>query len=593
MARGPPLTQDELIVLAVLLAMIGGLVTRRVSPPVGVVGALLALYLTDVIDADQALSGFASPAPATVAGLYVVAGAIERSGALRPLSRRVLGQGSMSLGLARLAATAAGLSAIVANTPIVAMFIGPVTRWAERRGVAASRFLMPLSFAAILGGMLTLIGTSTNLVASDLVEASGLESFGLLEPARLGLPVAVAGLVLLIVAGPRVLPDRGWIDNNSIERPFTVSLAVTEGGPLDGATVTSGGLRQLGAVFLVAVERRGELTAPVSPEHQLRGGDIVTFAGRVGHVVELEKVPGLELLEQKQILALDDGEHAWFEAVVGAGSPLIGRTLKQTGFRNRYQAAVVALHRSGQGQLESLGSTRIQVGDSLLLVADTGFNLRYANRSDFLLVQRRSEPPPTAAVHAKRSLFILAMVAVLTLTGVVDVMKGALLGAAATVGLGALTPRQARDSVDLNVVILIAAAIGVGSAADSSGLATRLADGLFDAFGWIGVWGVALAVIVSTVVLTEMITNAGAVSLMIPIALRAAEDVGGDPRLFALGVTLAASASFLTPIGYQTNTMVYGPGRYRFTDYLRLGGPMTIVVLAITPALMASGATLW
>ena len=587
------MNSDELIVLGVLIAMFIGLVTRRVSPPVGVVGALLALYLTDVADQATAFSGFSSPAPATIAGLYVVAGAVERSGALRPLSRRVLGEGSMPVGMARLGAVAAALSAVVANTPIVAMFIGPVSRWAERRGAPPSRFLMPLSFAAILGGMLTLIGTSTNLVASDLVEATGQEPFGLLEPARLGLPVVLIGMVVVVLLGPRLLPERGKVDNSTVERPFTISLSVIDGGELDGHSVASGGLRQLGAVFLVAVERRGELTAPVSPEHMLRGGDVLTFAGQVDHVVELEKVPGLDLAAGDQILKLDGGEHAWFEAVIGAGSPLVGQTLKQSGFRNTYQAAVVALHRSGEGVVGGLGDERVQVGDSLLLVADAGFRDRYKHRGDFLLIQRRSEPPPTASVHAKRSLLILGLVAVLALTGVVDVMKAAVLGAAATVALGALTPRQARDSVDLNVVILVAASIGVGAAADQSGLAARLANLLLDSTSVAGTWGLALGLVIATLVLTEMITNAGAVSLMIPIAIRAALESGADPRIFALGVTLAASASFLTPIGYQTNTMVYGPGRYHFTDYLRLGIPLTLVVVIITPVLMASGSGVW
>ncbi len=587
------MTTDELIVLAVLAAMFAGLITRRVSPTVGVVGALLVLFITDVADQATALSGFASPAPATIAGLYVVAGAVERSGALRPLSRSVLGEGSMSIGMAKLGGVAAALSAVVANTPIVAMFIGPVSRWAQRRGAPPSRFLMPLSFAAILGGMLTLIGTSTNLIASDLVEAAGQEPFGLLEPARLGIPVVIVGMLIIVGLGPRLLPERGTVNNSTVERPFTTSLSVIDGGELDGHTVASAGLRQLGAVFLVAVERRGEITAPVSPEHQLRGGDTLTFAGQVDFVVELEKVPGLDLVVGDQILKLDDGEHAWFEAVIGAGSPLVGRTLKQSGFRDRYQAAAVALHRSGEGVSGGLGDERLHIGDSLLLVADAGFRERYKHRGDFLLIQRRSEPPPTASVHAKRSLLILGVVALLAITGLVGVMKAAVLGAAATVIAGALTPRQARDSVDLNVVILVAAAIGVGATADRSGLAARLANGLLDLTSSAGLWGLALGLVIATIVLTEMITNAGAVSLMIPIAIRAADESGGDARLFALGVTLAASASFLTPIGYQTNTMVYGPGRYHFTDYLRLGIPLTLVVAIITPLLMASGSGVW
>ncbi len=573
--------------------MLAGLLTRRVSPTVGVVGALVVMFVLGVIESEDALAGFSSPAPATVAALYVVAGAIDRSGALAPLSRTVLGNRTPRVGMARLTLTAAGLSAFVANTPVVAMFITPVSSWARRRDLSPSRCLMPLSFAAILGGMLTLVGTSTNLLASDLVASAGYDEFSLFEPARIGLPVAVIGLAIVALAGPRLLPDRIRVDNSVSERPFVVSMVVLPDGPVARHTVSEAGLRELGAVYLVAVERQGEVTAPVDPHHVLRPGDVLTFAGDVGHVVDLENLPGLALSEGDQVLKLDDGEHAWFEAVIGAGSPLIGRTPKQTGFRSRYQAAVVAIHRSGEGIVGRLGETRLQVGDSLLLVADTGFRQRYRNRADFLLIQRRSEPPPSAAMHAKRSVAILVLVAGLAVFGVVGVLKAAVIGAAATVVMGALTPRQARDSVDLNVVVLIAAAIGIGRAAETSGLAARVADGLLDTFGRGGSLGVAVGLVVSTIILTELITNAGAVSLMVPIAIRAAIDIEADPRLFALGVTLAASASFLTPIGYQTNTMVYGPGRYRFTDYLRLGSPMTALVLVITPLAMASGLTLW
>ncbi len=584
---------DELIVGLTLLVMLAGLLTRRVSPTVGVVGALVALYIADVIDASQTLSGFASSAPATVAALYIVAGAVERSGALQPLTRLVLGERSPRAGLGMLAGTAFALSAFVANTPIVAMFIGPVSRWSERKGLSPSRFLMPLSFAAILGGMVTLIGTSTNLVAADLIVAAGLEPVGLFEPARIGIPVAGICLAVLVLAGPKLLPDRTTVDNRLVDRAFTVSMSVEPGGPLDGATISQAGLRQLGAVFLVGVERNGEVTAPVAPEHQIRGGDVLTFAGQVGHVVELEKMPGLQLVEGRQLLKLDDGEHAWFEAVVGPGSPLVGNTLKGAGFRSRYQAAVVALHRSGAGLDGTLGEIRVRVGDSLLLVADSDFAARYRNRTDFLLIQRRSEPPPSASVHAKRSVLILALVCVLALTGVVDVLKASIIGAGLTVATGALAPRQARDAVDLNVVVLIGAAIGIGTAAESSGLASRLAALLLDTFGSLGVWGAALGLIVATIVMTELITNAGAVSLMIPIAVATGQSLDADPRVFALGVMLAASASFLTPIGYQTNTMVYGPGRYRYSDYARLGLPMTAVVVVVVPVMMAEGLTLF
>lgn len=586
------MSTQEIVVIAVLAFMVLALASRRVSPTVGVSGALAALYFSDVLTSEQVLAGFSNQAPATIAALYVVAGAVERSGALGPLTRHVLKTGAPSTSLARLASTSAALSAIVANTPIVAMLIGPVSRWARRSGEAPSRYLIPLSYAAVLGGMPTLIGTSTNLVGSGIIASTGDEAFSLLEPARLGLPVALVGLVIVMLLARRVLPERGQVDDGSVARPFTVALRVTADGGLVGRSITDGGLRQLGAVYLVAIGRGDDVITPVHPDLVLKADDQLTFAGQVDDVVELERLPGLELVEGGHVAALDDGQHAWFESVIGAASPLVGRTIKQVDFRSRYQAAVIAIHRSGEGLDTPLGLTRLQVGDSLLLVADSGFIGRWRNRGDFLLIQRREEPPPTASKAANRSLMILAGIVVATLLGV-GVFKAALMGAAATVVLGALTPRQARDSVDVNVIVLVAAAIGVGSGVQSSGLAFRIADGLVDLTSFAGTWGVALGIVVATLLLTELITNAGAVALMVPIALRVAEDVGGDPRLFALGVTVAASASFLTPIGYQTNTMVYGPGRYHFSDYLRLGLPITVMVIALVPAMMAAGRGLW
>ncbi len=586
------MTGNEWIVLAVVAVMVAAQATHRVSPTVGVAGALAGLYFTGVITTQQVLGGFSNPAPATIAALYVVAGAVDRSGALGFVSRRILKTGSPGTSLFRLTTTSAVLSSFVANTPIVAMLIGPVSRWCRRSSEAPSRYLIPLSYGAVLGGMPTLIGTSTNLIGSGLVVASGDESFSLFEPARLGLPIALLGLAIVVLFARTLLPERGNTAEDWVARPFTVALRVSPGGPLDGASVAAGGLRQLGAVYLVGVERADELIAPVNPDLVLHGDDQLTFAGQVDDVVELQRMAGLELVEGNHVDALENGQHAWFEAVIGATSPLVGRSVKQADFRRRYQAAVIAIHRAGEGLEGTLGQTRLHLGDSLLLVADVDFASRWRNRGDFLLIQQRKEPPPTAASAATRSLLILAGVVVATIAGV-GVLKAALMGAAAAVVTGAVTPRQARDSVDVNVIVLIAAAIGVGSGVESSGLAARVADGLASAVGTESAWGVALGIVVATLLLTELITNAGAVAIMVPVALRVAAESDADPRLFALGVTVAASASFLTPVGYQTNTMVYGPGRYRYTDYLRLGLPLTVLVVVLVPLMMSAGRGVW
>ncbi len=582
------MTTDAWITLVVLAVAFVALVAHRLSPPAGIVAALLALYFAGVLDAGQAFAGFANPAPITIAALYVVAAGVERTGALAGVVRRVLGGVGQSSGFARLLAVTGGLSTVLANTPIVAMLINPVVAWADRRQRPASRYLIPVSYVSILGGMVTVIGTSTNLIGSGLVADAGFEQFGFFEPAMIGGPVAIVGAVVVAVLGPRLMPDRGESRGDDIAAPFTISMIVVPDGPLDGVSVADGQLRDVPGVYLVAFDRGGEVTAPVSPDAVLVGGDVLTFAGQVSEVVDLGTRPGLRPDEEEHLDALEGTQHAWYEAVLGATSPLVGRSLKEVGFRSRYQAAVVALHRSGVGVDRRLGDVALQVGDSLLLVSDLDFAARWRGRGDFLLIQQRNEAPPSAAGKAPMAVGILFALALGPLLGLVDVLAASLLAAVAMIVTGILTPRQARDGVDPNVVIMIAAALGIGVAVRTTGLAAQIASVVVGMTEGIGPWAVAAGLVIATLVLTELVTNAAAVAIMIPIGLDVAANIDADPRRFALGMVVAASASFLTPIGYQTNTMVYGPGRYRFGDYLRLGLPLTVVVVAIAPALMIS-----
>ncbi len=312
---------------------------------------------------------------------------------------------------------------------------------------------------------------------------------------------------------------------------------------------------------------------------------MLSFAGAVTSVVDLQNRPGLELSANDQFSSLADAQHAWYEAVVGNGSPLVGSTIKQAQFRSRYQAAVVALHRSGSPVAGRLGDERIQMGDSLLLVADLGFAQRWNKRSDFLLIRRRSEPPPTASNKAALSLGILAIVVLLTVTGLADVVRAA-------VDRCRTHRRRWRSDPSTSARCRRPERRGAHRCGHrarritvETGLADRLASGLITLFEPAGAWGVAMGVTLAALLLTELVTNAGAVAITVPIAVASAQEIGADPRAFALAAVTAASASFLTPIGYQTNTMVYGPGRYHFTDYLRLGLPITLAVVLIVPVL--------
>ena len=572
---------DAWITAAVLMATLVVLAASR-FPPAGIVlGATLVLLVTGVMDATQAFAGFANPAPLTVAALYVLARAVQKTSLMAPMTGAVLGRSKGSTALLRLTVPTAASSAFLNNTPLVAMLIPDVMRWCANRRESASRVLLPLSYAAILGGMVTAIGTSTTLVVSGLLQARGMEPFGIFEVTRIGVPVAVLGLLVLVLAN-RLVPRRDDVPEQvgAGGRDFVVSMEVERGGPLEGRTVAQAGLRDLDGVYLVELDRDGESITPPNPDVVLHGGDVLTFAGRVDQVVDLQTTRGLRFAENHHVLRIDSPQHTFFEAVVGRSSVLSGRTLKEARFRSRYQAAVVAIHRDGQRVDAKLGDVRLRPTDTLLVLARPGFAQRWRANTDFLLVAHVGGEPPSASRRAPVVGLVVVGVVLSAALGVLPILEASLLGAAALIATRVLDYTEARDAVDLDVVVLIAAAFGLGAAMESSGLAEQLASGLTDALSGWGDAGLVFGIVLATVLLTEVVTNNAAAVVVLPIALSMAEPAGLDPRTIAIVVALGASASFLTPIGYQTNTMVYGPGGYRFGDYLRAGWPLTAVVVA-------------
>ena len=576
------MTWEAWLTLAVLVGTLVFLAREVMPPSVTVLSAGVVLLVAGVLTPEQAFSGFSNPAPITVAALFVLARAVDKTGALQPLVAGTLGRGRSARGaLTRVLFPTAAASAFLNNTPIVAMLVPQVSDWAQRHGLSPSRFLMPISYAAILGGVVTAIGTSTNLVVSGLLEANGLEPLGMFELSRIGLPLAVAGVILLILLAPVLLTERrpARLPIGEEMREFAVSMRVKTGGPLDGVTVEEGGLRHLEGVFLVEIERDGEIIAPVTPTTVLHGGDRLVFVGRVDLIVDLQATRGLVSSEEPHLSDLDTARHTFFEVVVGPASPLVGKTLREVQFRSRFQAAVIAIHRAGERVRAKLGGVRLRVGDTLVLLSDRDFRERWRERNVFLLVSRLGGTPPTATTHA-------ALVGVVTLAivlgaaaGVLPILHLSLLGAMGLVLMGVLTPGEARNSVDLDVILVIAGAFGLGAAMEVSGLAATVADLLVRVFGRYGPLGGLLGVVLATVALLNVISNNATAVLMFPVALATAAELGANPRAFAVAVAVTASASFLSPIAYQTNLMVYGPGGYRFGDYARLGAPLTVLVI--------------
>lgn len=580
------MTPDAWIMLAIIAVAAYMLVRETLPPAVTFLGALTATLLLGLNDVEAAFIGFSNEALVTIAALFVIARATSKTGLILPLVQRLLrAKSTPRLRMARFLTPVAALSGFTNNTPIVAMMAPQISRWADKHKQPVSRYLMPLSFATVLGGVLTVIGTSTNVVVSGLMDQTGLEGLGFFELTKVSLPIVIFGLLYLIFFSDKLLPDRRSAATELREdvRQFVIDMEVEP--KLHGKTVEAAGLRHLKTVFLVEIERGNELISPVGSKTKLKRGDIVRFAGRVDEVLDLRHISGIKPVAEKHA-TYEPRESHYFEAVVGTTSPLVGKNLKEADFRGIYQAGVMAIHRSGERINAKPGSVQLRAGDTLLLASDSYFKQRWEGRRDFMLVYQLDAP---GSGKSKNSLLlgtILVGAVALAASGLIPLVVAVLFGALAVVATKIITLDEARKAVDIELLIMIAAAFGVAEAVSSTGLAEVLANSLITVLGALGVIGILLGVIVATIIVTELLTNAAAAVLILPIAIVAAQNIGADPRGFAVAVAIAASCSFITPIGYQTNMMVYGPGGYKFTDYARLGLPLTIMVAILLTILV-------
>jgi len=584
-------TPDAAITLAVVALAIAALAREVLSPDLILFGALLVLVAAGVVSMEQALTGFSNPVLLAIAGLLIVAAGLRATGALEAVSDAVLGRSrSVRQALARMTGSTVVASAFLNNTGIVAMGIPAVTRWARRRGVAPSRLLIPLSYASILGGVCTLIGTSTNLVVDGLLKSHGLTGLGFFELAAVGVPVAAVGLVYLVGVAPRLLPDRREAEADAqAAREYLTEMELSSPSPLIGRTVEEAGLRHLPGLFLVRIEREMGIVAPVGPGERLADGDRLTFAGLAETIVDLRRFRGLSPAgrggpgDPRGGRAADGESLELHEAVIAPGSPLVGTNVREASFRARYNAAVIAVHRHGERIQKRIGDIVLRPGDTLMLEAAAGFDRAFRDSTDFYLVSRVDDSVAPRYGRQGAAVAALAAVVVTAATGLVPITLAAAGGGLAMVLLGCLSPGEAKRAVDWSLLIVIGSALGIAVAMERSGAAELLARGVLDASVGLGPVGVLAGVFAATLVLTELITNNAAAALMFPVALSVAGDLGLAARPLIIAVTVAASLSMSTPLGYQTNLMVYGPGGYRFTDFTRAGLPLQLAagVLAV------------
>lgn len=604
--------------LGVVLLVLALLALTSLSADLVLLSGLTLLFVAGILTTSEALSGFANEGMMTVAILFVVAAGVIETGGITWVSNRLFGRPkSVVNALIRMMLPAAGLSAFMNNTPLVAMLIPAVSEWAKKHQIAPSKLMLPLSMAAILGGTCTLIGTSTNLVVNGmLIQAADNELKGpppanpahrlprglnMFDIAWVGLPASLVGISFVLVSQRWLLPNRqAAIHHVSDPREYTIEMVVAPDSPLIGQSIEQAGLRHLSGLYLAEIDREGAVLPAVGPAERLRALDRLVFVGIVDSVVDLHKIRGL-VPAPDQVFKLDvhRSERCLIEAVASGACPIVGQTIRDGRFRSVYDAVVIAVAREGERIRGKIGDIVLKAGDTLLMEAHPSFVERHRNNRDFFLVGRlENSSPPNYERAATALAILLGMVLVVSFgdllgrirfgwgawgfhLGGVTMLKAGVVAAALMLITRCCRMDQARRSIDWQVLLAIAASLGIGLALHKTGAAAAVAGSVVNLVGS-SPWLSLVAIYAITLLVTELVTNNAAAAIMFPFALATAKSLDVSPMSFIVAVMMAASAGFATPIGYQTNLMVYGPGGYKFSDYLRIGIPLDLLVFAVT-----------
>lgn len=567
-----------------VLSVIGILTLTRAAADLTLIGAVAVLMSCGVLNEKDALAGFANEGTITVGVLFVVAAGIRETGAMSWLGQRLLGRPqSVAAAQLRMMLPTVGMSAFLNNTPLVAVMLPVVGDWAKKHRIALSKVMMPLSFAAILGGLCTLIGTSTNIVVSGLLTKQTNQRLHLWDPAWVGVPCAIAGVIYIVVCSRWLLPDRKpAISDQDDPRQYSVEMLVDGKSALIGSTIEEAGLRHLPGLYLAEIERNGELMPAVGPREKLCGNDRLFFVGIVESVVDLQKVRGLKPATN-QIFKLDGSREnrCLVEAVVSNTCPLVGQSIREGRFRTVYGAAVIALARNGERVRKKLGDIVLQPGDTLLVEAEPEFADRHRNSRDFFLVSKVDDSSPLRHERFWVAWAILGAMVLVAGMEWLTMLNAAMLAAGLTVVSGCCSINVARRSIDWQVLLVIGASFALGRAMETTGAAQSIANHLLTPIQ--NHPRLALAVVYGmTMLFTEVMSNAASAVLMFPIGMATSHSLGVNAMPFVMAIIVAASCGFATPLGYSTHLMVYGPGGYRFADFLRFGGLLNLLIGAVT-----------
>ena len=584
------MTLDMAMVLALAAAAIVLFATERLR--VDLIAMLLmgALLLTGLVSPEEGIAGFSNPATVTVAAMFIISSALYRTGAVAALGRLSawVFERNLWIGLVTMMASVGLLSAFMNNTPVVAIFMPIVLSTAATIRISPSKLLMPLSFASMFGGVCTLIGTSTNLLVSAIAARSGYEPFSMFEFTRFGLVLFGVGAAYLLVV-VRWLPERREVQELTREYGmgrYMTEVELQEGACSVGLPLAESPLVREVGVEVLEINRKGHRIFVPHPQTELQVGDTLRVVCDVDRIQSLAERQGIRLKPRKLKDAdIETQETVLVEAVVAPGSVLVGETLKSFRFRNVFGANVLALRHRGSVLHEKLGNTVLLGGDVLLIEVRSDHLDLLRGHEAFVMISEVAFP----TLRREKALVALAIMAAVVATaalGVLPILVGSVAGAVLLVLTGCLQPEEAYQAVDWKVIFLLAGALSLGVALENSGAALLLSELLIRTAFALGPVAVISGLYLATSLMTESMSNNATAVLLAPIAIGAAQLMHVDPRPLLMAVTFAASASFMTPVGYQTNTMIYGVGQYRFTDFVKFGGPLNLIFWALATFLI-------
>ena len=583
------MTLEMLFVLVMIIIMLMLLLFEVVRADFVVFLFLVIFLMTNMISTEDALSGFSNEGLMTILLLFIVASAIEKHGVIEGVIYKLLGDNtSPRMALLKLLPPVGVSSGFLNNTPIVLALTPVIKDWALKRGFSPSKFLIPLSYITIIGGTLTLIGTSTNLIMHGLLISDGKEGYSFFQLAPVGIFILIVGLIYLVTIGYKLLPTHlGATEKIESEtKEFLAEAEIGEDFEYSNHSVLDVTKHALKGIYIIEIIRDKRPLPEVNAYTYVEAGDRIIFSATLESIGDIKDVKGLTLRTGSE-LTLDDlqtDDTVLIEAVVSHRSILVGKTLKSSQFKTRYQAGVIAIHRNNKRINSKVGDIVLKPGDTLLLLAHESFLDVNRYSDDFYIVTNLT--PPDKFIRNKRQglgvLLLLGVMISFVVLGILSMLKAMLVMVVILSLLKLITPRDVVTSVQFDVILLIGSAFGVGKAITNSGLASFVAEHIVDFAKPLGLIALLTALYIITNIFTELITNSAAAVIMYPIAIEVAEMMNVHYLGMVIAVTIAASSSFITPIGYQTNLIVYGPGGYKFTDYIKVGVPLSIITMIIS-----------